>query len=59
MKLFFIFFLLFTIIGCSPEPIFPFSKKNISNIPVKNLSITKLDYPKDGYVSVLKNQTIY
>ena len=59
MKHFFYFFLLFTIIGCNPEPIFPLPKKNISYVPVKNFLITKLDFPKDGYVSVTDNQTIY
>ena len=59
MKLFFIFFLLFVIYGCKPEPIFPFSKKNISNIPVKNFSLTKLDFPKDGYITVNESQSIY
>ena len=59
MRHFFYFFLLFTIIGCNPEPIFPLPKKNISNVQVKNFLITKLDFPKDGYVSVTDNQTIY
>jgi len=59
MKLFFNLFLLLIITGCNPDPIFPISKKNISNVPVKNLSITKLNFPKDGYISVDDNQTIY
>ena len=59
MKHFFIFLFLLIIIGCNPEPIFPLSKKNISNIPVKNFSMTKLDFPKDGHISIGDNQTIY
>ena len=59
MKFLFNFFLLIIITGCNPEPIFPLSKKNISNVVVKNLSIAKLNFPKDGYVSVDNNQTIY
>ncbi len=59
MKLFFNLFFLIIITGCNPDPIFPISKKNISNVPVKNLSITKLNFPKDGYISVDDNQTIY
>ena len=59
MKHFFIFFLIIIISGCNPDPIFPISKKNISYVPVKNLSITKLNFPKDGYFSVDDNQTIY
>ena len=59
MKHFFIFFLIIIISGCNPDPIFPISKKNISYVPVKNLSITKLNFPKDGYISVNDNQTIY
>ena len=59
MKFLFNFFLLIIITGCNPEPIFPLSKKNISNVVVKNYSIAKLDFPKDGYVSVDENQTIY
>lgn len=59
MKHFFNFFLLIMITGCNPEPIFPLPKKNISNIPVKNISITKLNFPKDGYITVNENQTIY
>ena len=35
------------------------TQKNISNVVVKNFSIVKLDFPKDGYVSVDDNQTIY
>ena len=59
MKYFFNFFVLIIIAGCNPEPIFPLSKKNISNVPIKNFSITKLDFPKDGYISIGHNQTIY
>ncbi len=59
MKHLFNFFLLFLIVGCNPDPIFPFSKKNISNVPVKNFSITKFEYPKDGYVNIDNNETIY
>ncbi len=59
MKFLFNFFLLIIITGCNPEPIFPLSKKNTSNVVVKNFSIEKLDFPKDGYVSVDENQTIY
>ncbi len=59
MKFLFNIFLLIIITGCNPDPIFPLSKKNISNVVVKNFSITKLDFPKDGYVSVGDNQTIY
>ena len=59
MKHFFNFFLLIMITGCNPEPIFPLPKKNISNVPVKNISITKLNFPIDGYITVNENQTIY
>ena len=59
MKFLFNFFLLIIISGCNPDPIFPLPKKNISNVLVKNISIAKLDFPKDGYVSVDDNQTIY
>jgi len=59
MKHFFISFLLIIITGCNPKPIFPLPKKNISNIPVKNISITKLNFPIDGYITVNENQTIY
>ena len=59
MKFLFNFFLLIIITGCNPDPIFPLSKKNISNVVVQNFSISKLDLPKDGYVSVDYNQTIY
>ena len=59
MKYFFNFFVLIIIVGCTPEPIFPLSKKNISNVPIKNFSITKLDFPRDGFFSVGDNQTIY
>ena len=59
MKYFFNFFVLIIIAGCNPEPIFPLSKKNISNVPINNFSITKIDFPKDGYISVGENQTIY
>lgn len=59
MKHFFIFFLIIIISGCNPNTIFPISKKNISYVPVKNLSITKLNFPKDGYIIVNDNQTIY
>ena len=59
MKFLFNFFLLIIISGCNPGPIFPLPKKNISNVLVKNISIAKLDFPKDGYVSVGDNQTIY
>ena len=59
MKYFFNFFLLILIFGCNPDPIFPLSKKNISNVPVKNLSIEKLNFPKDGYIIVDNNQTVY
>ena len=59
MKFLFNFFLLIIITGCNPDPIFPLSKKNISNVVVKNFSIAKLDFPKDGYISVDDNQTIY
>ncbi len=59
MKYIFNFFVLILIAGCNPEPIFPLSKKNISNVPIKNSVITKLDFPKDGYISVGDNQTIY
>ena len=59
MKFLFNFFLLIIISGCNSDPIFPLPKKNISNVLVKNISIAKLDFPKDGYVSVDENQTIY
>ena len=59
MKLFFIFFLLIMLAGCNPEPILPLSKKNISNIPVKNFTVMKLNYPRDGYITVNENQSIY
>ena len=59
MKHFFIFFLLIIIVGCNPEPFFPLSKKDISNVPIKNFSITKINFPKDGYIIVSDNQTIY
>ena len=59
MKFLFNIFLLIIITGCNPNPIFSLSKKNISNVVVKNFSIAKLDFPKDGYVSVDNNQTIY
>ena len=59
MKHFFYFFLLTIITACNTEPIIPFSKKNISNVPIKNLSIAKLNFPKDGYITVNENQTIY
>ena len=59
MKFLFNFFLLIIITGCNPDPIFPLSKKNISNVAVKNFSIAKLDFPKDGYISVDENQTVY
>ena len=59
MRFLFNFFLLIIIAGCNPNPIFPLSKKNISNVVVKNFFIAKLDFPKDGYVSVDDNQTIY
>ena len=47
------------ITGCVSDPIFTLSKKDVSNIPVKNFSIIKLNYPQDGYISVEGNQTIY
>ena len=59
MKFLFNILLLTIITGCNPEPIFPLSKKNISNVVVKNYSIAKLDFPKDGYISVDDNQTVY
>ena len=59
MKYFFYFFFLIIITGCNPEPIFPLQKKNISNVPVKDISITKLNFPRDGYITVNENQTIY
>ena len=59
MKYFFYFFFLIIITGCNPEPIFPLPKKNISNVPVKYISITKLNFPRDGYITVNENQTIY
>jgi len=59
MKYFFKFFLLIIIAGCNPDPIFTLSKKNISKVPIKNFSIKKRDFPKDGYISVVDNQTIY
>ena len=59
MKYFSYFFVLIIITGCNPEPIFPFPKKNISNVPIKNVSITKLNFPRDGYIIVNENQTIY
>ena len=59
MKHFFISFLLIIITGCNPKPIFPLPKKNISNIPVKNISITKLNFPRDGYITINEKQTIY
>ena len=59
MKFLFNIFLLIIITVCNPEPIFPLSKKNISNVVVKNYSITKLNFPKDGYFTVDENQTIY
>ena len=59
MKYFFYFFFLIIITGCNPEPIFPLPKKNISNVPVKDISITKLNFPRDGYITVNENQTIY
>ena len=59
MKFLFNTLLLIIITGCNPEPVFPLSKKNISNVVVKNYSIAKLDFPKDGYVIVDENQTIY
>ena len=59
MKYFSYFFFLIVITGCNPEPIFPLSKKNISNVPIKNVSITKLNFPRDGYITVNENQTIY
>ena len=58
MRHFFYFFLI-VIAGCNPEPILPFQKKNISTVPVKNSSIAKLNFPKDGYITVDDNQTIY
>ena len=59
MKYFSYFSFLIIITGCNPEPIFPFSKKNISNVPIKSLSIAKLNIPRDGYITVNENQTIY
>ena len=59
MKFLFNILLLIIITGCNPEPIFPLSKKNIPNIPVKNFSMTKLDFPKDGHIIISDNQTIY
>ena len=59
MRHFLVFSLLIIITGCNPEPIFPLSKKDISTVSVKNLSITKLNFPKDGYITVDDNQTIY
>ncbi len=59
MKYFFYFFSLIIITGCNPEPLFPLPKKNISNVPVKNISITKLNFPRNGYITVNENQTIY
>ena len=59
MKYFFYFFFLIIITGCNPEPIFPLPKKNISNVRVKDISITKLNFPRDGYITVNENQTIY
>ena len=59
MKFLFNFFLLIIITGCNPNPIFSLSKKNTYNVVVKNFSIEKLDFPKDGYIRVDENQTIY
>ena len=59
MRHFFKFFLLIIIASCRPDPFFPISKKNISNVPIKNSSIAKLNFPKDGYFIVDDNQTIY
>ena len=59
MKLFFYFFLLIIVTGCNPKPIFPLSKKNLSNVPIKNYTISKLNLPKDGYITVNENQSIY
>ena len=59
MKYFSYFFFLIIITGCNPKPLFPLPKKNISNVPVKNISITKLNFPRDGYITVKQNQTIY
>ena len=59
MKFLFNLFLLIIITGCNPDPIFPLSKKNISNVVVKDFYIAKLDFPKDSYVSVDDNQTVY
>lgn len=59
MKHFFYFLFLIIITGCNPEPIIPFTKKNISNVPIKNNSIAKLNFPRDGYITVDENETIY
>ncbi len=59
MKYFSYFFFLIIITGCSPGQIFPLQKKNISNIPIKNILTTKLNFPRDGYITVNENQTIY
>ena len=59
MKYFSYFFFLIIIAGCNPEPIFPLAKKNISNVPVKDISIRKFKFPRDGYITVNNNQTIY
>ena len=56
---FFIFFLIILITGCNPKPLFPLTKKEKSYVPIKNFSINKLKYPKDGYVIVDEGQTIY
>jgi murein DD-endopeptidase MepM/ murein hydrolase activator NlpD len=55
----FLYFFLIIIAGCNPDPIFPLPKKNISIVPVKNFSIAKLNFPKDGYISIDENQSIY
>ena len=59
MKYFSYFFFMIIIAGCNPEPIFPLQKKNISNVPVKDISIRKFKFPRDGYITVNDNQTIY
>ena len=59
MKYFSYFFLLIIITGCNPKPMFPLPKKNISNVTVKNISIAKLNFPRDGYITVNENQNIY
>ena len=54
-----LFSFLILILGCDAKPLIPLSNKDTTSIIVNNFHVKKLPFPKDGYIIIDAEKTIY